>query len=132
MKLFFDENVGYRVPEALRLVRVDNVEYLTQRFGVDGRPAQGVKDQDWIPVISDSHLVISRDTRLLRRPHQKQLLADHRVGIVCITAAYASPIEMLAFMLRRLEGLRKLDALPRPFAFRTTLRGPFNRVELPE
>ena len=82
MKLFFDENVGYRVPEAMRLVGVEDVHYLTEMFGVEGRPAQGVKDQDWIPVIGDSYLALSRDARLLRRPHQKLLLAEHRVGII--------------------------------------------------
>ena len=110
MKLFFDENIGYRVPEALRLVDVAGVDYLTDMFAIAGQPAQGVRDEDWIPAIGSSHLVISLDKRLLRRPSQRKLLMDHNVGIVCLTSAHAAPREMLAFVLRRFLRLEQLDA----------------------
>ncbi|MXX81560.1 MAG: hypothetical protein F4Y69_11125 [Chloroflexi bacterium] len=128
MKLFFDENIGYRVPEALRLVRVDGIDYLTDRFGVEGQPAQGIRDEEWIPAIGSSHLVLSLDKRLLRRPAQRKLLLDCGVGLICITSAHASPREMLHFVLRRMDRLERLDAdIPRPFAFRVSLNGPFIR-----
>lgn len=129
MKLFFDENIGYRVPEALRLVDVAGVDYLTDMFAIAGQPAQGVRDEDWIPAIGSSHLVISLDKRLLRRPSQRKLLMDHNVGIVCLTSAHAAPREMLAFVLRRFLRLEQLDAnTRRPFAFRVSLQGPFVQV----
>lgn len=132
MKLFFDENVGSGVPRALRLVRVEDVHYLTEMFSTDGRPAQGIQDEDWIPEIGSSFLVLSRDIKLLRRPAQRELLAENAVGIICITDAYASPRDMLAFVLRRMSRLEEIDkTTSRPFAFRVSLRGAFHRVNLP-
>ena len=129
MRLFFDENIGYRVPEALRLVDVDGVDYLTNWFAIEGRPAQGVKDEDWIPAIGSSHLVISLDMKLLRRPRQRRLLMEHEVGIVCLTSAHTTPREMLTFVLRRFPRLEQLDTdTSRPFAFRVSLKGPFVQV----
>lgn len=129
MKLFFDENIGYRVPKALRLVNVGDVDYLTEWFGIEGKPAQGVRDEDWIPAIGSSHLVITLDQRLLRRPNQRKLLADYGVGLICVTSAHAPSKEMLLFVLRRLDRLEQLDSdTPRPFAFRVSLKGPFVRA----
>ena len=129
MRLFFDENIGYRVPQALRLVQVEGVEYLVEKFGSTGKPAQGVKDEQWIPEVGDEYLVISRDVRLLRRARQRAMLVEHHVGLVCITSPYASPRDMLLFMLSRMSRLEQLnEQTKRPFAFRTSLNGPFARV----
>ena len=61
-------------------------------FAIEGRPAQGVKDEDWIPAIGSSHLVISLDMKLLRRPRQRRLLMEHEVSVSSvITSAHLLP-----------------------------------------
>ena len=132
MKLFFDENTGRGVPEALRLVGVVDVSYVTNMFRDEFDNGQGVADEEWIPRIGDQWLVISEDQGLLRKPAQLRLLAAHRVGLICVTAPRASSRDLLAFMLRRMTQLEAIDATtPRPFAFKVALRGPFRPVELP-
>ncbi len=125
MKLFFDENMGRGVPEALRMVGFRDINYATNMFSV------GIPDEEWIPRIGNDWLVISKDQNLLRRPGQRELLGEHRVGLVCITSAGARSRDLLEFMLRRMARLEEIDGShPRPFAFRVSLRGPFQSVSL--
>ncbi len=132
MKLFFDENMGNGVPEALRLVGIRDVNYVTNMFA-DVHTAQGIADEEWIPRIGSDWLVVSKDQQLLRRPAQLQLLAQHRLGIICITSATARSRDLLEFMLRRMARLDEIDSrIPRPSAFRVSIRGPFTRLFLPE
>lgn len=132
MKLFFDENMGSGVPEALRLVGIREVNYVTNMFAGE-HSAQGVADEEWIPRIGSDWLVVSKDQQLLRRPAQLQLLAQHHLGIICITSATARSRDLLEFMLRRMAQLEEIDSqTPRPFAFRVSLRGPFVEFALPE
>ena len=133
MRIFFDENTGRGVPEALRLVGFEDINYVTNMFRNEFANGQGVADEEWIPRIGDQWLVISEDQGLLRKPGQLQLLAAHRVGLICITAPRAQSRDLLAFMLRRMKQLEAIDATtPRPFAFKVALRGPFRPVDLPD
>lgn len=100
MRLFFDENIGRGVPEALRLVGIVDVDYVTHMFRDEFANGQGVTDEEWIPRIGDRWLVISKDQGLLRKPAQARLLAVHRVGLICITAPRVKSVDLLAFMLR--------------------------------
>lgn len=125
MKLYFDENMGRGVPEALRMVGFRDVNHSVNMFSV------GIADEEWIPIVGSEWLVISKDQNLLRRPEQRRLLARHRLGLVCITSSSARARDLLAFMLRRMERLEQLDdATTRPFAFRVSLHGPFQEVTL--
>ena len=133
MRLFFDENIGRGVPEALRLVGIADIDYVTHMFRGELENAQGVTDEEWIPRIADHWLVISKDQGLLRKPAQARLLAAHRVGLICITAPRVKSVDLLAFMLRRMAQLEEIDeTVARPFAFRVSMRGPFRQVPLPD
>ncbi len=131
MKIFFDENIGRGVPEALRLVGFGDVNYVVNMFA-EQQAAQGVSDEAWIPRIGSDWLVISKDQQLLKRPAQQELLARHGVGLICITSRNPRSRDLLEFMLRRMKRLEAIDReVNRPFAFRVALRGRFNRIELP-
>lgn len=133
MRWFFDENIGRGVPEALRLVGIADIDYVTHMFRGEFENGQGVTDEEWIPRIADHWLVISKDQGLLRKPAQARLLAAHRVGLICITAPRVKSVDLLAFMLRRMAQLEEIDAtVARPFAFRVSMRGPFRQVPLPD
>ena len=133
MRLFFDENIGRGVPEALRLVGIADVDYVTHMFRDEFENGQGVTDEEWIPRIGNHWLVISKDQGLLRKPTQARLLAAHRVGLICITTPRVKSVGLLAFMLRRMAQLEEIDAtVARPFAFRVSMRGPFRQVPLPD
>lgn len=94
MRIFFDENIGRGVPEALRLVGFRDVNYVVNMFA-DRHAAQGVTDEDWIPHIGEGWLVVSKDQQLLKRPSQAELLAHHRVGLICITSPNATGRDLL-------------------------------------
>ncbi len=76
MRIFFDENIGRGVPEALRLIGFGDVDYVINMFA-DQHAAQGVSDEFWIPQIGSHRLVISKDQQLLKRPAQIELLARY-------------------------------------------------------
>ena len=131
MRLFFDENMGRGVPEALRLVGFQDLNYAVNMFARE-HAAQGVADEVWIPRIGADWLVVSKDQQLLKRPDQMRLLVEHRVGLICITSSTARSSDLLELLLRRMPRLEKIDRdVQRPFAFRVSLRGPFIPINLP-
>ena len=76
MRLFFDENIGRGVPEALRLVGIADIDYVTHMFRDEFENGQGVTDEEWIPRIGSHWLVISKDQGLLRKRGSWRLTAS--------------------------------------------------------
>lgn len=131
MQLFFDENIGRGVPEALRLVGFQDVNYAVNMFAGEGA-AQGVADEVWIPRIGADWLVVSKDQQLLKRPDQMRLLVQHQIGLICITSSTARSRDLLELLLRRMSRLEEIDrGVQRPFAYRVSLRGRFTPIDLP-
>ena len=126
MKALFDECFGRRVPEAYGLMQLCEVERLRQRF-----PEKGVKDIDWIPIIGpEGWLIISHNEEMLQIVEERAAIIENAAGIVFVKQAKTTMRDRLMFLLRRHEWLEEIDALPRPFAFVTTVRGRPRRVDL--
>lgn len=128
MNLFFDEDVGKGIPEALRSVGVRDVEYI----GRDLRLPKGTPDEVWLPFVGQrGWLVFSFNTGILYAEAQRQLLIEHRVGAVFLTTGRARAVDVLRLLLNEWDWLETIDIdTPRPFAYLLTLNGRKTLVDL--
>ena len=123
MILFFDEDCGRAVPEALARVgiRVDYVGKKSKGKGV----RLGAKDPDWIQRAGKlRHLVFSCNQSILSNEAERKLVIDHKVGIVFLSTGQEQKIDFLRLILNNLDWLEWIDEnMPKPFAFRITITG---------
>jgi hypothetical protein len=133
VKLFFDEDVGRGVPEALRAIDAcDTVSYVRLAFRSQiqaGRFPDGVKDEDWIPFAGrGGWLVVSCNVRILDAEAQRNLWITEGVGGVFLTSGHEKKLDVLRLMLRKLDWLEAIDReVARPFAYLLPMRGSARR-----
>jgi hypothetical protein len=128
VKLFFDEDVGKGIPEALRAVGIRDVEYI----GRDPRLGKGTPDETWLPFAGQGgYLVFSFNTGILYAEGQRRLLVAERVGAVFLTTGRARSVDVLRLILNEWDWLETIDvSIPRPFACLLTLAGHKTLVDL--
>ena len=119
MKLFFDENVGRGVPEALRLVGLRDVQYVVSMFRAQIERGTPVPDEQWIPIVgARGWLLFSEDLGILEAEEQRKLLIRSGVGAVFLHPGRVKRRDVLELLLRKWTWLETIDANePRPFAF---------------
>lgn len=84
MKFFFDNGLSPRLAAAFRVLLESEghvVEHIHDRFPHD------IADIDWIRALAreEGWIVISRDARLLKNPHERQALAE--AGLIVFVLA---------------------------------------------
>lgn len=129
MNLFFDEDMGKGIPEALRAVGLRNVHYLRhyyrRRLRGGGSPIQ---DEEWIPLVGRSGwLAFSSNLGILAAEGQRELLISENVGVVFLTTGKEKSPDVLKLILNRWEWLQAIDrinpALSRIFSRWAVARG---------
>lgn len=132
MRLYFDEDIGKGIPEALRGVGFTDIVYPGRyhRPGkTPGRIDRGFKDSQWIPAVgSDGYLAVSYNYRMLDVDLERQLLKTNGVGIVFVMDGQEYGLNVLRLILRKwawLEGL--YDTELRPFAYLLRMSGHTRR-----
>lgn len=111
MRLLCDEDVGTRVPRALRLVERDATALHTK--GWRGRP-----DAEWIPdAAAEGFLVFSINKEMLLIPRERQAIEDNKAGIVFLTSGQERLRDMLLLLLKRWDWLERIDREPKPFVY---------------
>ncbi len=132
MRLFFDEDTGRGVPEALRAVGIA-CEYVSKKFLTKGGIAKGTPDELWIPYAGRKGLLVfSCNKNILKAEAQRQLWIDNKVGGVFLTSGQEKKADMLLLILKRMLWLKEIDeGTARPFAYTTTIHGRWRLEELP-
>lgn len=127
MRLFFDEDTGRGVPEALHAVGIA-CEYVSKRFAV----GKGTPDELWIPYAGKKGLLVfSCNKEILEAEAQRELWINSDVGGVFLTSGQEKKVDVLLLILRRLAWLREIDEkTPRPFAYVMTIHGRWKPVRL--
>lgn len=112
MTYFVDRDLGPRVGEALRSVKVDIVLH-HERF------APAAADDEWIPAIAEDGLVIlTRDRHIRSRPAERQVFNDARAKCIVVTTRVSTPLEDLRALLIAWPQIENLAAtMPGPFMF---------------
>ena len=131
MKLFFDRDVGTGVPQALRLVDYAEVHWADRVYEHREHRSAYVSDVEWLELAGQREwLAVSENTRILQQPQERAAIIDHKVGLVLLNAATERAEEVLAFLLRRKAWLQAVSQEPRPFVYKTSLRGQARRMPL--
>jgi len=127
VKLFFDEDTGGGVPNALRAVGI-SCQYVSSRFPIH----KGTPDEIWIPYAGERGLLVfSCNKAILEAEAQRKLWIENKVGGVFLTSGQERRIDVLMLILRRLEWLRQIDEqVARPFAYMMDIRGKWRKEPL--
>ena len=126
MRLFFDEDTGRGVPDALHSVGIP-CEYVSKKFDI----AKGTPDELWIPYAGKKGLLVfSCNKGILEAEAQRQLWIENNVGGVFLTSGQERKADVLLLILRRMDWLREIDGSPRPFAYTVTIHGKWTRQRL--
>ena len=127
MRLFFDEDTGRGVPDALRAVNI-GCEYVSKKFPI----TKGTPDELWIPYAGRKGLLVfSCNKDILRAEAQRHLWIENKVGGVFLTSGQERKVDVLLLVLKRLMWLQEIDErTPRPFAYMMTISGRWRQEAL--
>ena len=118
MKCFFDENLGKQFVLDLR-GSGENAIHLTEIF------SPGTPDEDWLPFIEgEGYILFTVDKRIRRRPLQKQLLKEHKVGAIFLMGKSMSGGDTVRQVIRAWDKIESIaENEPRPFVFQVNRYG---------
>ncbi|OGO05356.1 MAG: hypothetical protein A2Y60_00315 [Chloroflexi bacterium RBG_13_54_9] len=120
MILFCDEDIGTKVPDALKLVGLRTMS-MSQR-GWLSRP-----DVEWLTLAGQrGWLVFSCNKKMLKIPEERRAIIQNKVGIVFLTNGEEHLPRVLWLLLVKWPWLEHIDKTQaRPFVFFLT---PYGRV----
>jgi hypothetical protein len=118
MTLFFDRNLGHKVPDALLLLGLPVTKH-------DDRFTQGATDEEWLQEVGQQGwVVVTRDEKLWWNASALKALSDHRLGCFVLSGAGDRPrwyaVRILARNWDTVERLASGEE--RPFLCRLRLR----------
>jgi hypothetical protein len=127
VRLFFDEDTGRGVPDALYAVGI-RCEYVSRKFPI----VKGTPDELWIPYAGKTGLLVfSCNKGILEAEAQRELWIENDVGGVFLTSGQDRKVDILLLVLRRMDWLREIDEhTARPFAYMITIHGKWRRYKL--
>lgn len=128
MKLFFDENIGSTVPDALRHVGAPAQDIARPRKG--GVVGLGATDIEWVRHVgANGYLGLTEDLKILQSPAVIQEARRWGAGLIFLPTGQWQRWQVLRLLLWRWEWLQTVDAsVSRPFAFRWDRHGRARRI----
>lgn len=133
MTLFFDATLGTRVARALGIVQAPNLRCITLADRYRDTPTHGleVPDETWIrDSVSEHWLALTQDRHLVERRHEREAIIESKAGIIILQPGDALNYDVLSFIIRRSEWLRRIDGEQRPFVYRVHMRGRPKKIRL--
>jgi len=131
VEIYLDENLPANLVRALDLIQDGlnkqngtsiKVIPLLDKFG------RGAKDEVWIPQVPKS-IVITKDYRIQRTRHQKDLYERFEIGMIFIkppSKKGLSFMELTKLLIRHWEDINKVASKPKfPFAYKV---GPKSKL----
>jgi PIN domain-containing protein len=141
--LYFDRNVGWRVPEALKLLGFNVIHHNTKRrlLGLKETPqlktlfAQNEKDDVWLQYVGQQGwLVLTQDRKFHRAGFEAELSAIKQFNVGCfyIWGAEHNKWQKMQALCRGLDGMITAAAMTsKPFIFDAERNGKLTRVPIP-
>jgi hypothetical protein len=146
--LYFDRCAGKRLPEAMALLKLENVKSVyhhntpRHKIGLGGNnrktplftPAE--KDDTWLEFVgSRGWVVFSQDRKFHRKgfEHEMHALRHFNVGCFYLWGGSAkTPDRALVFLKAYEKILKAIQETPRPFIYDITKSGKLKRVDINE
>ncbi len=112
MILYCDEDVGTKVPRALKLVGLRAISAV-------GKGAVSEPDIQWLTRVGNrGWLGLSCNKNILNVPEEKDVIVSNKVGIVFLSSGNLHPKDKLLLILRKWQWIETIDINEkRPFAF---------------
>lgn len=141
--LYFDRNIGWRVPEALRLLGLEVVHHNTPRkmLGLKETAklkslfAPNEKDDVWLQYVGKrGWLVFTQDRKFHRAGFENELSAikQYNVGCFYIWGAEANKWQKMVALCKGLDEMIAVAAVtPKPFIFDVAKTGRLKRIMIP-
>ena len=123
---YFDENIGIKIPEALKLLGLRAIPGASKRYGA------GQTDIDYLQRAGrKGWLAISANKRMLEVPDEKDAIINEKVGIVFLTDSHMSRPALMLLILRKWTWLTEIDTNElRPFAYYLYPYGKVRKMSL--
>ena len=128
MTLFFDRDVGIRLPRALLTLKLPtSVEYHQKHFSTDE------KDDYWMAIVGAwSWTLIGHDSSHHLEATALSAIKQHGMGCFYLWGSQAKRWEKMRCFLRAYEEILIRDRdTPRPFIFRVTETGRLRAIAIP-
>ncbi len=108
MKLFFDENIGSTVPEALRHVNAPADDISRPRKGSPISP--GATDIEWVRFVgAHGYLGLTEDVKILQSPAVLEEARSYQAGLIFLPTGQWLRWKVLRLLLLRWEWLFRWD-----------------------
>jgi hypothetical protein len=123
---YFDENLGTKIPQALKLLGLRAIPGASKRYG------SGQIDIDYLKRAGQKGwLAVSANKRMLAVPDEKDTIVGEKVGIVFITEGQMKRPDLMLLLLRKWAWLEEIDTNElRPFAYYLYPYGKVRKVSL--
>lgn len=141
--LYFDRNVGWRIPEALRLLGIDTVHHHTRRslLGLKETSslktlfAQDEKDDAWLRYVGErGWIVFTQDRKFHRAGFENELSAIKQFDVGCfyIWGAEANKWQKMVSLCKGLDSMIIAAVnTPKPFIYDLQKTGRLIQVPIP-
>jgi hypothetical protein len=142
--LYFDRNVGTRLPDALRLLGLKNVVHHNSPRGMFGLKttaslkylfAQNEKDDVWLKYVGERNwVVLTQDRKFHNAGFENELSAIKQFNVGCfyIWGAEAKTWDKMIAFCRAFEHIiRASETTARPYIFDVEKSGKLHQIMLP-
>lgn len=83
MKIYFDENVAFQIPEALNILQQPCKDEEIEVICISEKFGRGVTDEEWIPEVGKERgVVVTQDLKIQYTRQQRILYEKYNVGVV--------------------------------------------------
>jgi hypothetical protein len=106
VKLFFDEDSGAGVAQALKAVGLP-----ARWVGQNRKLKKGTEDEIWMPIAArEGWLVISSNRAIIESEAQRAIFMREKLGAIFLSTGHERKVDVLNLILRKWDWLEKLDA----------------------
>lgn len=132
MIVFFDENMGNKIPEVLGIYGIfDQIHYLRREFS-EAAASGPVQDVDWIPIVAErGWLIITKDRKMVNIREEREALVANRAAVVVIEPADLTLDEMFNLLVRQAHRLTEIaSSTARPFVVQLGPDGMIRQIRI--
>jgi hypothetical protein len=141
--LYFDRNIGWRVPEALKLLGLNVVHHntrrsllgLTETVKLKTLFAQNETDDKWLEYVGQQGwIAFTQDSKFHRKGFENEMSAIKQFNVGCfyIWGAEEKKWEKMKALCRGLDTMLETAAkTPKPFIFSANRIGKLKQIPIP-